>query len=195
MELYFAEHDVGPGSRSRQTTGLAPAMEARLALAAFMASSAELVTDADPASDHTGQRYPQSLARRAEELLRSVLEHDPSVQGVPPASPEAIEALETHYVSPHDTQRPSGLGGAGKNEDDMPSCAICTEEFEAGEPAARMPCGHFFHRECLVPWLKAHCSCPTCRHEIPSTSPEYDEQKKVQRRQGAVSSLMEGLYN
>lgn len=29
-----------------------------------------------------------------------------------------------------------------------------------------MPCDHFFHKECLMPWLQEHNTCPTCRASV-----------------------------
>ncbi|XP_020082208.1 uncharacterized protein LOC109705839 isoform X1 [Ananas comosus] len=48
------------------------------------------------------------------------------------------------------------------------NCPICLEEFAIGEEAKEMPCKHKFHRECIVPWLETHCSCPLCRFEMPA---------------------------
>jgi hypothetical protein len=28
------------------------------------------------------------------------------------------------------------------------------------------PCGHAFHRECLVPWLGLKPNCPNCRSHL-----------------------------
>lgn len=49
-----------------------------------------------------------------------------------------------------------------------PSCAVCLDELAAGsdEDATALPCGHMFHRGCLVPWLKQRNTCPVCRCEV-----------------------------
>ncbi|KAK9718385.1 hypothetical protein K7432_005558 [Basidiobolus ranarum] len=48
-------------------------------------------------------------------------------------------------------------------------CAICHEEFENKQTdyqMRRMPCGHAFHQDCLLPWLQRVNSCPLCRRKI-----------------------------
>ncbi|XP_060184363.1 E3 ubiquitin-protein ligase RDUF1-like [Lycium barbarum] len=79
----------------------------------------------------------------------------------PPASKSAIENLPTieivnsHIVS--DT-----------------CCAVCREEFCLGNEAREMPCKHIYHSDCITPWLALRNSCPVCRHELPSESPNVD---------------------
>ena len=47
------------------------------------------------------------------------------------------------------------------------TCAICLEEFEAGEKLRKMPCEHCFHHACIKPWLtERSASCPLCKFEI-----------------------------
>jgi len=45
------------------------------------------------------------------------------------------------------------------------SCSICINEFTYKEKLVLLPqCGHFFHRECIKPWLKDRKgSCPLCQ--------------------------------
>ncbi len=52
-------------------------------------------------------------------------------------------------------------------------CSICicpieahsspSESCGAGYPALQLGCGHYFHPECIKPWLLKNASCPTCR--------------------------------
>lgn len=45
-------------------------------------------------------------------------------------------------------------------------CAVCLDEFAAGDVLAHLPCGHRFHWACALPWLEAGAaprSCPFCR--------------------------------
>ncbi|KAK8548923.1 hypothetical protein V6N13_054312 [Hibiscus sabdariffa] len=48
-------------------------------------------------------------------------------------------------------------------EDGDDDCTICLEGFEGGSYAARMPCSHIFHGECIEEWLKQSHYCPVCR--------------------------------
>ncbi|WCJ19028.1 E3 ubiquitin-protein ligase RNF115 [Euphorbia peplus] len=53
-------------------------------------------------------------------------------------------------------------------DDDEFLCAVCKEEFVVDAEVKLLPCDHFFHPECILPWLHLnHHSCPLCRFEIP----------------------------
>jgi E3 ubiquitin-protein ligase RNF181 len=57
--------------------------------------------------------------------------------------------------------RPPAAGVAGT------VCAVCTEEIAAADPAARLPCAHWYHHGCIAPWLGIRTTCPLCRAEVP----------------------------
>jgi len=48
-------------------------------------------------------------------------------------------------------------------------CAICMCPFEPSENLRLLPCGHFFHVECIKKWLVTRSTCPFCRKDITET--------------------------
>jgi len=70
--------------------------------------------------------------------------------GPPPASEQAIAKLVRNVQPSPGTQ-----------------CPVCLMDFESSHAnATRMPCGHCFHDECLLQWLRAHNTCPVCRFAV-----------------------------
>lgn len=49
---------------------------------------------------------------------------------------------------------------------ELPNCCICLSEIAKGEKTILLPCGHMFHYECCMTWLKKNNTCPMCRFEI-----------------------------
>lgn len=46
----------------------------------------------------------------------------------------------------------------------LKECTICLAEFEHDDNVMRLPCGHLFHTDCVVGWLKSTMRCPVrCR--------------------------------
>ncbi|KAL3214641.1 hypothetical protein MRX96_034805 [Rhipicephalus microplus] len=58
----------------------------------------------------------------------------------PPASKQAIQSLKREPV-----------------EEIGKKCPICLKKFGKGEVVTELPCSHFFHDDCIVPWLKLVC--------------------------------------
>lgn len=72
-------------------------------------------------------------------------------------------------------------------------CVVCQEAMPAGIKAKAMPCGHKFHDECLLSWVKKSNSCPTCRYdELPTEKRHFDD---VQRRVFEAGPARSGLYS
>lgn len=48
-------------------------------------------------------------------------------------------------------------------------CPVCLLEFEEEEAVKKMPCEHFFHSGCIVPWLgKVSVAHPLSSPNIPA---------------------------
>ncbi|KAL6139486.1 hypothetical protein ACLB2K_057790 [Fragaria x ananassa] len=47
-------------------------------------------------------------------------------------------------------------------------CPICREMFaqKKGTSITKLPCSHYYHRDCIVPWLQINHLCPTCRTRV-----------------------------
>eukprot|EP00039_Didymoeca_costata_P013941 m.218684 g.218684 ORF g.218684 m.218684 type:complete len:385 (+) comp15905_c1_seq4:264-1418(+) len=45
-------------------------------------------------------------------------------------------------------------------------CAVCHEDLKNGDKVPKIPCGHHFHVNCLVPWLRRRGTCPLCRQPV-----------------------------
>ena len=53
------------------------------------------------------------------------------------------------------------------------TCACCLEDFVPSSEVAVLPCGHIYHRECIMIWSLSHTAggaCPICRtrFELPA---------------------------
>ncbi|KAK9925272.1 hypothetical protein M0R45_033601 [Rubus argutus] len=50
------------------------------------------------------------------------------------------------------------------------SCAICMVDFARGgvdQLITPLPCTHYYHLDCIIPWLKTSHVCPMCRYPMP----------------------------
>lgn len=100
-----------------------------------------------------------------EQLIQQLAENDPNRYGTPPASKSAVEKLPDIKI----------------NEEmlasDSSQCAVCKDSFELQEEAKQMPCKHIYHKDCILPWLELHNSCPVCRYELPTDDPDYENRR------------------
>jgi len=46
-------------------------------------------------------------------------------------------------------------------------CTVCMFNYEMGEPVKYLPCKHFFHVDCIVPYLSSYGqACPVCKAKV-----------------------------
>jgi hypothetical protein len=57
------------------------------------------------------------------------------------------------------------------------TCSICLDSLDTGELVSKTSCNHYFHPDCLRPWIISKNSCPLCREKsyfvipvLPSTN-------------------------
>nr|XP_043909276.1 E3 ubiquitin-protein ligase RNF115 isoform X2 [Solea senegalensis] len=73
--------------------------------------------------------------------------------GPPPAEKDMISSLPTVCISK-------------EQKDCRLECPVCREEYSFGESVRKLPCLHYFHSHCIVPWLELHDTCPVCRKSL-----------------------------
>ncbi|KAF5444098.1 hypothetical protein F2P56_036602 [Juglans regia] len=113
-------------------------------------------------------RPPRLISPPFEEVLNELVggmaRQNDLQPGPPPAPVAAVSAIEALLPRVKLTQ---------KHLDDDPSCPVCKEDFELGGEVRQMPCKHFYHFDCIVPWLSIHNTCPVCRYELQYTYDNY----------------------
>eukprot|EP01023_Acetabularia_acetabulum_P047452 TRINITY_DN4999_c0_g1_i1.p1 TRINITY_DN4999_c0_g1~~TRINITY_DN4999_c0_g1_i1.p1 ORF type:complete len:257 (-),score=29.57 TRINITY_DN4999_c0_g1_i1:208-918(-) len=72
-----------------------------------------------------------------------------------------------------------------KNQSDNNSseeCTVCRMEYESRQELIKLPCGHYYHSQCIRRWLESNKICPVCQKEVSV------QQKRGSRSGGQSSS-------
>ena len=90
-----------------------------------------------------------------EALMTQLLQAGGST-GAPPTEESVIKALQKVEITDENVSDFSEF-----------DCAVCKDSFEVGGDALhKLPCEHYFHCDCIIPWLKQHNTCPVCRSAL-----------------------------
>ena len=110
----------------------------------------------------------QNNSDNLDNIISHIMLHDTNKYGNPPAAKKAVESLKKYKIN---EEKIKEFGFEN-------SCAVCKDEFNIGEECLSMPCNHYFHGDCLIPWLKERNSCPVCRYELPTDDADFENMKK-----------------
>eukprot|EP00494_Astrolonche_serrata_P004990 UN05005 len=76
---------------------------------------------------------------------------------------ESPQGASTRDINSLTTRR---YDTAEVEEEEDNTCGICLETFEQNSQVRDLPCRHYFHNECIDPWLRIKRTCPKCRNDI-----------------------------
>ncbi|KAI8467558.1 MAG: hypothetical protein J3K34DRAFT_394994 [Monoraphidium minutum] len=60
----------------------------------------------------------------------------------------------------------AGAAHSAASDGEPEACAVCYDEFADGEEVKCLPCGHYFHPDCVDAWLRLDRVCPVCRGAV-----------------------------
>ena len=84
----------------------------------------------------------QALDQAAQAVAQATAAAAAQQQGPPPASAKTLSRIPIVRVVADDLT------------EDNECCTICLDAHVPGELAARLPCGHLFHKDCVMEWLR-----------------------------------------
>ncbi|XP_064648963.1 E3 ubiquitin-protein ligase RNF115-like [Lineus longissimus] len=82
--------------------------------------------------------------------------------GAPPANKQQIDSLPHRKVTKEQVEN-------------RLQCTVCMEDFHLQEEVRLLPCQHYYHTDCIVPWLERHGTCPICRKDMNGRDTSEDE--------------------
>jgi len=103
-------------------------------------------------------------SRTMDQIIEEFLRNDPNRYGPPPASDTAISNLKKKKF---------------ENAQESKACTVCQDDYNEQDELVEMPCGHEFHDNCVVNWLKLHNTCPVCRKAVESENVHQETNKET----------------
>jgi hypothetical protein len=60
----------------------------------------------------------------------------------------------------------SSSGGGFSSMMNPSECSICIDRISSGDDCVQLPCGHWFHTDCIKDAMRCDRRCPNCRHSM-----------------------------
>ncbi|KAL6526294.1 hypothetical protein OROMI_029934 [Orobanche minor] len=109
------------------------------------------------------------LTMEYDALFGQLAENENALKGSPPAAKSVVENLPSVVLTKEEIGE--------NNSNNCVACAVCKDEFAVGENATKLPCRHFYHGGCIIPWLEIRNTCPVCRYELPTDDADYENKR------------------
>ncbi|CAA0381083.1 putative transcription factor C2H2 family [Arabidopsis thaliana] len=120
----------------------------------------------------------------ADAILGQMFDDETGIRGNPPAAKSVIQDLPVVELAVEELDKGNNV------------CAVCKDEMLVEEKVRRLPCSHFYHGECIIPWLGIRNTCPVCRYELPTDDLEYERHKSSERGDtGLARNVLPGRYS
>ncbi|PRQ53233.1 putative aminoacyltransferase, E1 ubiquitin-activating enzyme [Rosa chinensis] len=104
-------------------------------------------------------------AEYIEEIFGQFVENANACKGSPPAALRAVEDLPFVEFSVEELSKEEVV------------CAVCKDDIVLEDKVRSLPCCHYYHQDCIVPWLSIRNTCPVCRYELPTDDLDYERSK------------------
>ncbi|KAM1009895.1 hypothetical protein ACFX13_046145 [Malus domestica] len=105
-------------------------------------------------------------------IFGQFVENANAMKGSPPAALSVVEDLPSVEFTVEQLKKEEAV------------CAVCKDNILVEDKVRSLPCCHYYHQDCIVPWLGIRNTCPVCRYELPTDDPDYERNKCESAAQG-----------
>jgi hypothetical protein len=125
----------------------------------YTATQEEIEDKDDEDGEQTQVSYPEETQSIRADELQDLTESSLTLQSLVAAQEVYARGMDTRHLKRLKVEN-DAIHGARERD-----CSICNATMIADEPKllAFLPCGHFFHYDCLKRWLDLSQTCPACR--------------------------------
>ncbi|KAL6135455.1 hypothetical protein ACLB2K_067683 [Fragaria x ananassa] len=104
-------------------------------------------------------------AEYIEAIFGQFVENASACKGSPPAALRVVEDLPFVEFTVEELSKEEVF------------CAVCKDDIVLEDKVRSLPCCHYYHQDCIVPWLSIRNTCPVCRYELPTDDLDYERSK------------------